>query len=164
MLYKKKKGGSNKKVRSVGFVSKEPHRTVFLCSRDRMCSCTVLLPIMPKNWIKWMPKTTYIGNRERDRAWGCTRGINTTCETLQIPKHKWLIRCSTHRTELCFVICGCFYLGGVYPWAQPHAQSFSLFPIVLGVNKSAWRFDFQSMKLAVVLIEATLSVVFNCSS
>ena len=29
-----------------------------------------------------------IGNRKRDCAWGCARGINTTWENLQIEKHK----------------------------------------------------------------------------
>ena len=33
-----------------------------------------------------IPKT--IGNRKRDCAWGCARGINTTGENLQIEKHK----------------------------------------------------------------------------
>ena len=39
-----------------------------------------------KKWIKLIPKT--IGNRKRDCAWGCARGINTTWENLQIEKHK----------------------------------------------------------------------------
>ena len=39
-----------------------------------------------KRWIKLIPKT--IGNRKRDFAWGCARGINTTRENLQIAKHK----------------------------------------------------------------------------
>ena len=33
-----------------------------------------------------IPKT--IGNRKRDCAWGCARGIDTTWENLQIEKHK----------------------------------------------------------------------------
>ena len=37
-----------------------------------------------KKWIKLIPKT--IGNRKRDCAWGCARGINTTWENLQIKK------------------------------------------------------------------------------
>ena len=39
-----------------------------------------------KKWIKLIPTT--IGNRKRDCAWGCARGINTTWENLQIEKHK----------------------------------------------------------------------------
>ena len=34
-----------------------------------------------KKWIKLIPKT--IGNRKRDCAWGCARGINTIRENLQ---------------------------------------------------------------------------------
>ena len=37
-----------------------------------------------KKWIKLIPKP--IGNRKRDCAWGCARGINTTWENLQIEK------------------------------------------------------------------------------
>ena len=37
-------------------------------------------------WIKLIPKT--IGNRKKDCAGGCARGINTTWENLQIEKHK----------------------------------------------------------------------------
>ena len=45
-----------------------------------------------------IPKT--IGNRKRDCAWGCTRGINTTWEHLQIEKHK-----SVRWAERTFLIC-----------------------------------------------------------
>ena len=86
-----------------------------------------------KKWIKLIPKT--IGNRKRDCAWGCARGINTTRENLQIEKHKsW--RCSfqfAHRTDLCFATLQIFS-GGVILRAQPHAQSLFLFPIVFGIN------------------------------
>ena len=52
-------------------------------TNDRISGCTVLLLI--EKWIKLIPKT--IGNRKRDCAWGCARGINTTWE-MQIEKHK----------------------------------------------------------------------------
>ena len=51
-----------------------------------------------KQWIKLMPKT--IGNRKRDCAWGCTRGMNTTWENLQIGKHKSGRRSGIPLTEL----------------------------------------------------------------
>ena len=60
----------------------------------------IVLPILyfpKKKWIKLMPKT--IGNRKRDCAWGCARGINTTWENLQIAKHK-----SVQETNA-FLIC-----------------------------------------------------------
>ena len=43
-------------------------------------------PSSSKQWIKLIPKT--IGNRKRDCAWGCARGIDTTWENMQIEKHK----------------------------------------------------------------------------
>ena len=75
-----------------------------------------------KKWIKLIPKT--IGNRKRDCAWGCARGINTTWENLQIEKHKSGRR--SFRSPDWFVL---FDLQ-----AQPHAQSLFLFPIVFGIN------------------------------
>ena len=53
-------------------------------SNERISGCTVLLLVkkIEKKWIKLIPKT--IGNRKRDCAWGCDRGINTTWENLQI--------------------------------------------------------------------------------
>ena len=61
------------------------------------------LPIIPKT----------IGNRKRDCAWGCARGINTTWD-LQIEKHKsvpW-----AERTPTWFVLFDLqIFSGGVYP-------------------------------------------------
>ena len=87
-----------------------------------------------------IPKT--IGNRiKRDCAWGCTRGINTTWENLQIEKHKsvrW-----ADRTPSWFVLFNLqIFSGGVYPRVQPHAQSlFILFPIVFGINWFIFRWE-----------------------
>ena len=78
-------------------------------------------------------QTKAIGNQERDCAWGCARGINTTCENLQIEKHKsvrW-----AERTPSWFVLFDLkIFSGGVYPRSQPHAQTLFLFPIVFGIN------------------------------
>ena len=75
-----------------------------------------------------IPKT--IGNRKRDFAWGCTRGINTTCKSKSTNQ-------SGERNErlpdLCFSICR-FSQVVFIPQAQPHAQSLFLFPIVFGIN------------------------------
>ena len=66
---------------------------------------------------KLIPKTN--GNRKRDCAWGCSRGINTTWENLQIEKHKsvrW-----AERTPSWFVLFDLqIFSGGVYP---PSASS-----------------------------------------
>ena len=77
------------------------------------------------------PKT--IGNRKRDCAWGCARGINTTWENLQIEKHKSLRW--AERTPSWFVLFDLqiFSLVVFIPRAQPHAQSLFLFPIVFGI-------------------------------
>ena len=76
-----------------------------------------------------------IGNRKRDCAWGCARGINTTWENVQIAKHK-SVRWGK-RTPSWFVLCDLqIFSGGFYPQAQPHAQSLFLFPIVFGINLS----------------------------
>ena len=69
-----------------------------------------------------IPKT--IGNRKRDRAWGCARGINTTWENLQIEKHR--SGRHAHRTDLCFSICR-FPQVVLILRAQPHTQSFFYF-------------------------------------
>ena len=98
---------------------------------------TIEFPAAPfffssKKWIKLIPKT--IGNRKRDCAWGCSRGINTTWENLQIEKHKSGRRCSAHHTDLCFSICRSRFSQVVFiSRAQPHAQSLFLFPIVFGI-------------------------------
>ena len=76
-----------------------------------------------------IPKT--IGNRKRDCAWGCARGINTTGENLQIAKHKsvrW-----AKRTPSWFVLCRFSRVVFIHR-VQPHAQSLFLFPIVFGIN------------------------------
>ena len=89
-----------------------------------------------------IPKT--IGNRKRDCAWGCAWGINTTWENLQIEKRKsvrW-----AERTPSWFVLFDLqIFSGGVYPQAQPHAQSLFLFPIVFGINLIHF-FDFSTRK------------------
>ena len=52
------------------------------------------LPILCVRCTRWERErererlTKTIGNRKRDCAWGCARGINTTWENLQIEKHK----------------------------------------------------------------------------
>ena len=97
---------------------------------------TIEFPAAPsffslKKWIKLILKT--IGNRKKDCAWGCARGINTTGENLQIEKHKSGRRSFAHQTDLCFSICR-FSQVVFIPRAQPHAQSLFLFPIVFGIN------------------------------
>ena len=84
-----------------------------------------------KKWIKLIPKT--IGNRKRDCAWGCARGIDTTWENLQIEKHKsgrrslrspdWFVLFNLQISQVVSI-----------PRAQPHAQSLFLFPIVFGIT------------------------------
>ena len=82
-------------------------------------TCTTLL----------IPKT--IGNRKRDCAWGCARGINTTWENLQIEKHKsvrW-----AERTPTWFVLFDLqIFSGGVYP---PSATSRT---ISFSISNSFW--------------------------
>ena len=76
-----------------------------------------------------IPKT--IGNRKRDCAWGCARGINTTRENLQIEKHKsvrW-----AKRTPSWFVLCDLqIFSGGIYP---PSATSRT---ISFSISHSFW--------------------------
>ena len=89
-------------------------------TNDRICGCTVLLLI--EKWIKLTPKI--IGNRKRDCAWGCARGISTTWETLQIEKHKLGRR--SFRSPAWFVLFDLQIFSGSIvsiPRAQPHAQS-----------------------------------------
>ena len=65
-----------------------------------------------KKWIKLIPKT--IGNRKRDCAWGCARGIDTTWGNLQIEKHKSGRR--SLRSPDWFVLFDLqIFSGGVYP-------------------------------------------------
>ena len=77
-----------------------------------------------RKWIKFMPKT--IGNRKRDCARGCARGINTTWENLQIASHKLGRR--SFRSPDWFVLFDLQILsGGVYPpSATSRAISFSI--------------------------------------
>ena len=83
--------------------------------------------------IKWLiPKT--IGNRKRDWAWGCARGINTTWENLQNEKHKsvrW-----AERSPSWFVLFDLLsFSSGVYPPSTTSRTiSFFLFPIVFGIE------------------------------
>ena len=82
-----------------------------------------------KKWIKLIPKT--IGNRKRDRAWGCARGINTTWENLQIEKHKSGRR--AFRSPDWFVLFDLqIFSGGVYP---PSATSRT---ISFSISNSFW--------------------------
>ena len=85
------------------------------------------------HWFPWLwpyenssidrliPKT--IGNRKRDCAWGCARGINTIWENLQIEKHKtvrWV-----ERTPSWFVLFDLqIFSDSVYP---PSATSRTIF-------------------------------------
>ena len=93
----------------------------------RMFGCTILLPT--KKWIKLIPKT--IGNRKRDCAWGCARGINTTWENLQIAKHKSGRR--SFRSPDWFVLCDLqIFSGDVYP---PSATSRT---ISFSISHSFW--------------------------
>ena len=84
-----------------------------------------------KKWIKLIPKT--IGNRKRDCAWSCARGINTTRENLQIAKHKSGRR--LFRSPDWFVLCDLqTFSGGVYPPSTTSRTiSFSI-PIDFGIN------------------------------
>ena len=76
-----------------------------------------------------IPKT--IGNRKRDCAWGCARGINTTWENLQIEKHKSGRR--SLRSPDWFVLFDLqIFWGGVYP---PSATSRT---ISFSISNSFW--------------------------
>ena len=77
-----------------------------------------------KKWIKLIPKT--IGNRKRDCAWGCARGIDTTWDNLQIEKHKSGRR--SFRSPNWFVLFDLqIFSGGVYPpSATSRTISFSI--------------------------------------
>ena len=90
---------------------------------------TIEFPAAPlffssKKWIKLVPKA--IGNRKRDCAWGCARGINTTWENLQIEKHKSGRR--SFRSPNWFVLFDLqIFSGGVYsPSATSRTISFSI--------------------------------------
>ena len=82
-----------------------------------------------KKWIKLIPKT--IGNRKRDCAWGCARGINTTRKNLQIANHKSGRR--SFRSPDWFVLCDLpIFSGVVYP---PSATSRT---ISFSISNSFW--------------------------
>ena len=84
-----------------------------------------------KKWIKLIPKT--IGNRKRDCAWGCARGIDTTWENLQIEKHKSGRR--SLRSPDWFVLFDLqIFSGGVYP---PSAIATSR-SISFSISNSFW--------------------------
>ena len=114
---------------------------------------TIKFPAAPsffssKKWIKLIPKA--IGNRKRDCAWGCARGINTIWENLQIEKHKsgrrsfrsqnWFVHFDLQifsdgvfpRSAISFSISN-FDLQisqmVLIPRVQPHAQYLFLLPI-----------------------------------
>ena len=65
-----------------------------------------------------------IGNRKRDCAWGCARGINTTWQNLQIENHKsvrW-----AERTPSWFVFFDLqIFAGGVYPPSATTSRTIS---------------------------------------
>ena len=88
--------------------------------------------------------TKTIGNRKRDCAWCCARGINTTWENLQIEKHKsvrwaertppWFVLFDrAERTPPWFVLFDLqIFSGGVYP---PSATSRT---ISCSISNSFW--------------------------
>ena len=79
---------------------------------------------LSKKWIKLIPKT--IGNRKRDCAWGCARGINTTRDNPQIASTKSGRR--SYRSPDWFVLFDLqIFSGGVNPpSATSRAISFSI--------------------------------------
>ena len=95
---------------------------------------TIEFPAAPSffsstKWIKLIPKT--IGNRKRDCAWGCARGIDTTWENLQIEKHNSGRR--SFRSPNWFVLFDLqIFSGGVYP---PSATSRT---ISFSISNSFW--------------------------
>ena len=98
-------------------------------TNDRISGRTVLLFIEKMKQIN----TKNYGNRKKDCAWGCARGINTIWENLQIEKHEWGRRWFRSPDWFVFSICR-FSQVVIVPRAQPHAQSLFLFPIVFGIN------------------------------
>ena len=82
----------------------------------------------PKTQIKGggpalIPKT--IGNRKRNCAWGCARGINTTCENLQIESTNQSSERKARLPDLCFSICS-FLRWFFSPIATSRTISFSI--------------------------------------
>ena len=78
---------------------------------------------------KLIPKT--IGNRKKDCAWGCARGINTTWENLRIEKHKSGRR-SFGSPDWFLLFDLRIFSGGVYP---PSATSRT---ISFSISNSYW--------------------------
>ena len=104
--------------------------TVCMCVCVSVCVFRSPHPQVEHPALGSIPKT--IGNRKRDCAWGCARGINATF--LQIAKHKsvrWA-EWTPSSPGLCFAICRFFQV--VFIPRAPNAQSLFLFPIVFGIN------------------------------
>ena len=85
-----------------------------------------------------IPKKT-IGNRKRDCAWGCARGIKHHLRK----SADWNAQVSPVSEMNAFLICAFrsarFSQVVFIPRAQPHAQSLFLFPIVIGEEaKCLW--------------------------
>ena len=121
---------------------------------------TIEFPAAPsffssKKWIKLIPKT--IGNRKRDCAWGCARGINTTWENLQNEKHK-SGRCSFRSpgSPDWFVLFDLqIFSGGVYPpSATLRTISFSI-SNSFGINN----YKVQNCIKLIVLTELSIKIV-----
>ena len=78
-----------------------------------------------------IPKT--IGNRKRDCAWGCARGLTPPEKICRSKSTNQSGERNERRPDLCFSICR-FSQVVFIPRAQPHAQSLFPFPIVFGIN------------------------------
>ena len=97
----------------------------------------------------------YTGNRKRECAWGCARGIKTTWENLQFENTNQSGERNEPLSDLCFSICR-FSQVVFFPRAQPHTQSLFLFPIIFGINL----IHFFSMKRRTVQPEIRSFVSF----
>ena len=101
-----------------------------LKTTNRICDWTVLLPNEKKKRSQII--TNAIGSRKR-LCMRLLEVISTTCENLQIAKHK-SVRRSFHSPEW-FALCDLQILSGsAYHFEQPHAQSLFLIPIVFVIN------------------------------
>ena len=102
-----------------------------------LCLSPILLVCVPNSdhpncfIMQLLPKA--IGNRKRDCAWGCARGINTTWEICRSKSTNQSGERNERLPDLCFSICR-FSQVVFIPRAQPRAQSLFLFPIVFGIN------------------------------
>ena len=83
---------------------------------------SLLLAVLEYRRLK--PKT--IGNRKRDCAWGCARGINTTRENLQIEKHKSVWWAERTPSWLVLFDLQIFSVGVFPPSATSRTISFSI--------------------------------------